>query len=229
NGFANSSATHTSHGSLLTGSAPFSTAYYWLDGAVDGEVTLADALRRRGYLTAAFTGGVLVSEALGFDKGFETFYQHDTLYRRPVEHSDVDSITARARAWVERHAGAPTFLFVHSYEVHGPYVSRDKPSRPLDQRYLDAVHMRGKLPVDASELPRFVQTLSASGRELSLAEANIPLDGAGVVKAAYHSEIRFLDQALGRFFDALDHSGVGDDAVVVLTADHGEAFFEHGL
>ncbi|MCP4664420.1 MAG: sulfatase-like hydrolase/transferase, partial [bacterium] len=46
NGFANSSATHTSHGSLLTGSAPFSTAYYWLDGAVDGEVTLADALRR---------------------------------------------------------------------------------------------------------------------------------------------------------------------------------------
>ncbi|MCP4660971.1 MAG: sulfatase-like hydrolase/transferase, partial [bacterium] len=101
--------------------------------------------------------------------------------------------------------------------------------RPLDQRYLDAVHMRGKLPVDASELPRFVQTLSASGREISLAEAGIPLDGAGAVKAAYHSEIRFLDQALGRFFDALDHSGVGDDAVVVLTADHGEAFFEHGL
>jgi len=235
NCFANSSATHSSHGSLLTGSAPFETGYYWLDGVVDQEVTLADTLRHRGYLTAAFTGGVLVSERFGLDKGFETFYQHDTLYRPPAEHSDVEPITARALAWVERHAGGPFFLFVHTYEVHGPYVTRESSGRAANRstaeplRYLDALHMRGKLPSPPSELPQLVQTLSATGQEISLAEAGIPLADAAVLREAYRSEIRFLDRALERFLDALGERGVLDDAIVVLTSDHGEAFFEHGL
>jgi glucan phosphoethanolaminetransferase (alkaline phosphatase superfamily) len=44
----------------------------------------------------------------------------------------------------------------------------------------------------------------------------------------YKSSAAWMDTLLGRFFDALQSSGRMDDSVVVVTGDHGEAFWEHG-
>ncbi len=41
--------------------------------------------------------------------------------------------------------------------------------------------------------------------------------------------VAYADQLCGRFFDALDTHGVLDQAAVLVTSDHGEAFGEHGL
>jgi arylsulfatase A-like enzyme len=45
------------------------------------------------------------------------------------------------------------------------------------------------------------------------------------VISAYDSEIRFVDEHLGRAYDAL---GWQRDTLLVVTADHGEEFWEHG-
>jgi len=44
----------------------------------------------------------------------------------------------------------------------------------------------------------------------------------------YDGEIAYLDQELGRFFDELDARGLYDPSLIIVTADHGEAFYEHG-
>ncbi|MAB78775.1 MAG: hypothetical protein CMJ89_05410 [Planctomycetes bacterium] len=44
-------------------------------------------------------------------------------------------------------------------------------------------------------------------------------------RAAYDSEIRYFDQHLRRAFETL---GIGEDDIVIITADHGEEFGEHG-
>lgn len=44
----------------------------------------------------------------------------------------------------------------------------------------------------------------------------------------YDGEIRYLDDHLGRFFRFLKEKGVYDDAIIVITADHGEQFMDHG-
>ncbi|MBI4508363.1 MAG: sulfatase-like hydrolase/transferase [Deltaproteobacteria bacterium] len=44
----------------------------------------------------------------------------------------------------------------------------------------------------------------------------------------YDSEVSFTDVALGAFFDLLEKNGILDRTVVVVSADHGEAFGEHG-
>jgi arylsulfatase A-like enzyme len=44
----------------------------------------------------------------------------------------------------------------------------------------------------------------------------------------YRNSAAWMDTLLGRFFDALRASGRMDDSVVVVTGDHGEAFWEHG-
>jgi arylsulfatase A-like enzyme len=46
--------------------------------------------------------------------------------------------------------------------------------------------------------------------------------------ALYDGEIRFTDANLERILAALREPGLLDDALVIVTADHGEEFFEHG-
>jgi arylsulfatase A-like enzyme len=45
----------------------------------------------------------------------------------------------------------------------------------------------------------------------------------------YDGEIRFTDHHLGRVFDALDQLGLSGNTLVVITADHGDGFGEHGI
>ena len=46
----------------------------------------------------------------------------------------------------------------------------------------------------------------------------------------YDAEVRWVDEAVGRILATLREIGLGDDLLVVFTADHGEAFGdEHGL
>lgn len=44
----------------------------------------------------------------------------------------------------------------------------------------------------------------------------------------YDAEIRYLDQQLGDFFEALEDRKLLGDTIVIVTADHGEEFGEHG-
>jgi arylsulfatase A-like enzyme len=48
------------------------------------------------------------------------------------------------------------------------------------------------------------------------------------MRRAYIGEIEYLDAALGEFFDGLKERGLYEDALIVITADHGEEFHEHG-
>ena len=45
----------------------------------------------------------------------------------------------------------------------------------------------------------------------------------------YRNAVAFVDALLGRFVGALRARGAGDDATLVVTGDHGEEFWEHGL
>ena len=45
----------------------------------------------------------------------------------------------------------------------------------------------------------------------------------------YDAEVRWVDEAMGRILARLRELGLGDDLLIVFTADHGEAFGEHGL
>jgi arylsulfatase A-like enzyme len=45
----------------------------------------------------------------------------------------------------------------------------------------------------------------------------------------YDGEIRYTDIAIGRVFDALKRAGLWDNTIVLITADHGDGFGEHGI
>jgi len=126
NAISQSSWTRPAHFSMLTGRFPNEHGIIALkdrEPPRDEIVTLASALFAHGYRTAAFTGGLNLSAAFGFDRGFETYRSNGKYFRDNLEET---------RLWLDRHGDEKFFLFWHGYDPHTPYASD-----PIDRAALD--------------------------------------------------------------------------------------------
>ncbi|HYC56556.1 MAG TPA: sulfatase [Candidatus Binatia bacterium] len=57
---------------------------------------------------------------------------------------------------------------------------------------------------------------------------DIPVEEGRVAARLYDQEIRYVDDQLRSLFEGLEKLGLADSTFVIVTSDHGEAFFEHG-
>jgi arylsulfatase A-like enzyme len=106
--------------------------------------------------------------------------------------------------WLERNSDKPFFIYVHTAEPHAPY---DAPE-PFKHMYL-SVEAEGK-PVP----PRFDRPMND--------------DVLQATKDLYDGEVRYADESFGELITTLRDLGVYDDTVILVLADHGEEFYEHG-
>ena len=130
--------------------------------------------------------------------------------------------------YLSQNRERPFFLFLHTYEVHGPYR----------RRRLDAEEPRDvQLSTSDREInlyPKQASTDLVSAYEPRWQESrvfgSVPLleEEFGRVAEYYDSGIRFTDRQLARLFEYLRVSGLEEETIVVLTSDHGEALGEGG-
>ncbi len=164
--------------------------------------TIAEVLFNAGYDTAAFTEAGYVRPELGLAQGFQRFR---------CALSEVDETFDGAADWIEQQE-RPFFAFVHTYKVHTPY-DPEGPARELLVRPYD-----GPLPENAR-----VDDVPAAHKP-----HDYTAEDARYLSDLYDAEIRELDDAFGDFMDRLRRSGALENTLVVITADHGEEFAEHG-
>lgn len=180
--------TTPSHASMLTG------VYPGRHGAVGlaipmrrGIDTLAAALARQGYFTAASVAVGHVGRRFNFDQGFAEFAQPaDNVARRNGDAVNADAIASLQR-YRARKSRQGLFLFVHYFDCHAPYGT-----------------WRGDLR-DSAQLPE---------RERI---------------AQYDDAIRRVDALIRELHDAFRRSGMLEDTIFCITADHGEQLGERGL
>lgn len=111
--------------------------------------TMPETFRAAGYATAAFTEDGFVLPLTGFRRGFATYREQ----RSPDLHMPRGQSAATFRAgidWLTRHRDQPSFLFLHTYEVHLPYV----PPPPYDTAFTAPIHPANS---PAAELLRYEQ------------------------------------------------------------------------
>jgi arylsulfatase A-like enzyme len=206
---ASSPWTEPSVATLLTGQYPtIHGAYGRLAkvGKIRHQIpTIAEILSAAGYRTLAVTNATFLSPRLGFDRGFEVY---DYL-------ASTNRITRRARETVDaalehlrnlRHE-RPVFLFLHLFDPHLAY----DPPPPWHLRWTEVY--RG--PFAALRSMR-KGTFRPSAEKFSY------------VRALYDGEVSYSDHELGRFFRQLEEVRPGRERMIVVTADHGEEFGEHG-
>lgn len=211
-----------SHASLFTGKFPHrhgADALKLPSGAVadaialsDDEVTLAEALAEAGFATGAFVANRgYVNPRLGLAQGFETFVNERYEARRMSE------LAAEWASGVD--ASKPWFLFVNYMDAHRPYnVAPLPPERAAELPE----------PPGADE-PNAVESLDALCQHVFLRDDDPPPALVQRVIDNYDLGLANLDLGLATLFEQLRASGVLDDALVVITADHGEYFGEHDL
>jgi arylsulfatase A-like enzyme len=140
--------TSPAHVSLFTASYPRTHGVLKNGMVLDpGRPTLAEALRARGYRTGAIVSAFPVAGRFGLARGFDHYddtfdREHASIDVAEWEGMDLDeafdrradATTDRALAWLDSMRGGPSwFLWVHYYDVHGPY----DPPRPYADLFRD--------------------------------------------------------------------------------------------
>jgi arylsulfatase A-like enzyme len=174
------------------------------------ETTLAEVLAGIGYQTLGFSATPNNSPRVGTGQGYEVF---DDVWRTPDFATAIDPhvMADRVKAALDGLDERPLHLMVHWVPPHGPYTPAQRFRLWSDPDY------RG--PCDGSQ----DYLLSVMDYPEKVSD-----DDLREMVALYDANLLAADDALGQVIEALRHAGRWDDALVIITSDHGEAFYEHG-
>ncbi|MCD6415717.1 MAG: sulfatase-like hydrolase/transferase [Planctomycetes bacterium] len=202
--YSQSSWTRPSMASVLSGLYPSQHgAHIMFDRLNDSAVLISEMLRARGYATGAFCAARAISDPIfNYDQGFDRFSdQHPVCF---------DDMRKDVLQWLDDESPDPFFLFMHVLEPHSPYCA------PPGYREKFSGAYRGQLK-NKRMLKR--KTL----KDMALSKADV-----AYVADRYDAEIFYVDTIWRRLKEDLQKRGLWDDALVLISSDHGEELYEHG-
>lgn|GEM_PF-2348143 len=208
--FANSSWTLPSIASLYTGLSPIEHGVHRVDQQLPVEVsTLGEHLHAQG-VQAAFFG---VNPVFVVDRGLADGFDH---WQAEVGWS-AGRLNQSAISWLDQHrdVSKPLFLHIHYFDPHCPYIPPD------------AVQVWPALTPTGRAVPanRFDELGGCYG--ISKPDGTPELD-VDVYLDRYDRELLAVDDQLDRLLTRLAERGVlGPEDRLIVTSDHGEAFWEH--
>lgn len=237
NAYSTAAWTPPAHASMLTGLYPSS------HGVVDNNrlsktiPTLAEVLLKSGYKTAGFVNNSQVGELVGFERGHETFVEvwkgtsgmsiarrgMNYLVRNSMELMGINDHGAErtnqlAQRWIRENKGNPFYMFIHYIEPHNPINA----PHPFKNKYWDNKNNQN---IDKEKLYLVAHNpLICFTNHIRLNEDEII-----ALKALYDGEVSYLDHKIGELIEFLKRNHTYDQTLIIITADHGEHFGEHGL
>ena len=221
--FANAESTspwtHPSVSDMLTGIRSPKLGIKWENADAvlpENANTLAEYLHNAGFYTAGFAGGGAYRK-FGYAQGFDHYV--DNLPYEPgrwdsVRAAQVNSATMDwlGNTWTPTLSGTqPLFLFLYYMDPHTWY----DPPPPYDTLYDPAY--TGTLTTAVFEHGEGVATGRIVPTERDVKH----------VMALYDGEIAYWDTQLGQMLAYLQNLHVLDNALIIVTSDHGEMFGEH--
>ncbi|MEO6025327.1 MAG: sulfatase [Candidatus Binatia bacterium] len=231
------------HASMLTGMYPSRHGAHYVGGWQGGpeiygrrrvfplaedKTTLAEVLRERGWVTGGFVANFAnLYRGFGMAQGFQHYEDHPSLLLRPIPHvvgfmqqfspsfmkkpfRSAQDINAGALTWLDSlPQGRPGFVFMNYLEPH---------------------HWIAAPPYDlwARNLPHAKQ-LARKGLFTHKVPAGLTKEERDFVTANYDGQILAMDAALGELVDELKKRGRYENALIVVSADHGELLGEHDI
>src|SRR5262249_50502831 len=197
-----------------------------------------ETLDAHGYLTAGFVANTYYCNAEnGLGRGF-TYYEDYSVspsefalsaslsrailnrdaVRRLINYHDVIGRKTAAEInraflrWLGRQNERPFFAFLNYLDAHEPCL----PPAPFDEKF------GAKVEHGRFHSVHILRTSWRQNREKSTPQQNqADID-------CYDGAITYLDQQIGRLLDELGRRGRLKNTLVMIAADHGEAFGENG-
>jgi len=129
-------------------------------------------------------------------------------------YANADELLSWFEGWAEKQPGGqPIFAYVHFLDPHAPY---DPPSE-----------YRSKFKV-AQDVSASIPDPGAWSLSPFDAASELPPSELEDVISLYDGEIAHADWATGQLLELLRSKGWYEDALIIVTSDHGEEFGDHG-
>lgn len=173
----------------------------------EGAPTPIKILKNLGYLVPgiSYIHTVWNYQNLGFD-----------VVKEPTRFEEKNE-EVRINEWLDKNYRKKFFFWHHFYTPHIPY-------NPLPEYEKLFLQDEKELPREIRKKLRFVRTQPAIREgELSFTEEEL-----FYIISLYDAEIRQLDDQIASVVNKLEELGILYKTILVITADHGEEFLEHG-
>ena len=208
--------------SIMTGVSPSVHGAIKRDSRLsDNAKTLAEYMREAGYRTAATGDNSLLKPAHNLTQGFEdyNFFPKRSMggsfgavlletRRRFQTEVSTEGLTDLFADGVRANRKNDFFLWFHYYDPHGPYAP---PPRFL--------------PEESPEPG--VGTHFDRSKEVRGGQFVPSLQERDWIRKLYESEVRYVDQSIGKLLVILDRWELYRDSLIIFTSAHGEEFWEH--
>ena len=169
--------------------------------------TFTHPIARAGIANAAFVNNAWIPLWLSQGEHAKAPGTFDRLVSGDL---DATAITNKALTWLEKHPKSRFALYLHYLDAHTPY----RPPESYIQRWADP------------EYQGPVGNTFNDNEGADLGKYN-EADRAKII-ALYDAAIAYVDEQIGRLLDALRSSGRLEQTLVIVSADHGEEFWDHG-
>ena len=169
------------------------------------------AFKRSGFYTLALSGTKFIDRQFGLTRDCD-----EVVNLRDPEDKQQTLSRMRREAMEEgvkkaAESGKPVFIYTHFLPPHWPY----HPPGEFNRRYIADARVK---------YPRSWQIKGLLDNNLFDEAA----DDLVVHHKRYMNNFAYGDHVTEQLFELLKQYGLYDDALIVITADHGEAFNEHG-
>lgn len=203
-----SSWTRSSMPSLLSGRYPVEHGLYRTRPRPDrihADIPmLAELFSDGGWMTAAFAEQAQLDPAFGYARGFDRYRFHA---------GTAPKLNAAFLSWNRLFRTVPRFVLLHYIDAHGPYTPGPK-FRPENTT-------GSTVPVTGKRWRTTIHRYRTG--KLLLTEPDFQW-----FATLYRAAVRELDVRMARVYRELAADGTLDVGWIVVTADHGERFGEHG-
>jgi arylsulfatase A-like enzyme len=197
------------------------TSSYFLDygqpkGLATERTLISEPLQEAGIVTAAFHSNPYLSEFLGWNRGWDIFYDSmDDEVEPRIPYIRGNVITQKVINWLSSYSkewgDRPFFLWFHYMDVHEPYVPEDK--------YIDLVDP--SITISQDEMYSLFQDVLLKRDISNTAQVSL-------LKRLYDVHVREVDIYFLEFLNHLKSIGILENTVLIITNDHGDEFNEHG-
>lgn len=223
--YSQASWTRPSVATILTSLYPSShKAIHKSDVLPDAVTTLPEVLQGAGYRTIGFANNINVAPLFNFQQGFDEYvFLEPEFFFGATESAAQLTLYNQLRLIRERYLSRVKHVenYYQPAEVVTDrglaWITAHRAASPFFMflHYMDAHDPYFTHPWNGEAFAR-------------VADPNPNCALADRYRAAYDGAIVYLDAQIGRLLDGLKAQGLYDDTMIVLTADHGEEFCEHG-
>jgi arylsulfatase A-like enzyme len=250
NAFTTNTATLGSFFSIFTSKYP-------LIGLTDSKpinennISFVERLYEKGYNTGGFNSNPFLLKRKGFHRGFSLYFdllKHDSesgknrktsnlknyimtmvndkkiikkglkiagkpFLKNKLGYLSAYTINNKVIEWIDNNKANNFFLWIHYMDVHMPYIPAIEYLNKIGINYAISERKMWRL---RDKLYNFQTTKKIKDEDLK----NL-ID-------LYDAEIRFTDEAIGKVINKFKLLDLLDNLTLIITADHGEEFLEHG-